>query len=191
MHKYLLLVAIPLVLGGCASEPVDHCRLGKHEPGCYSMEQVYNKAVHTPGNVTSIQEIMRKNPAQPAPPPALPAPVGYNSGYADPGVVGEPVFRQPRVYRVWIAPYVDADGNLRSGEYAYFSTPGQWSYGSLRTPGSASAGTMFAPAKSNVLGFRPNLSSGPKAPPIPQGEVQQATPIGPSSITPPAVKLTQ
>ncbi|KWU17818.1 hypothetical protein AS149_13945 [Burkholderia cenocepacia] len=64
-----------------------------------------------------------------------------------------PVFKQPKVMRVWVAPYVDADGNLRSGEYAYFATPGEWNYGSLNKPGAASG--MFQPTRPGQLGFNP------------------------------------
>ena len=190
MNKSTILLLIgTLVLAGCASEPVDHCKLNHHTKGCYSMEQVYKKAAQSPSNVSTIQQIMRKHPGAPATPVNLPAAVGYNNGYADPGSVGEPVFKQPKVYRVWIAPYVDADGNLRSGEYTYFSTPGQWAYGSLRTPGSASAGTLFAPSKTTALGFKPDVNNN-GAPPIPPGQTQTPTPINQSSITPPAEKLT-
>ena len=35
------------------------------------------------------------------------------SDYPAAGANGMPVFEQPRVYRPWLAPYVDADGNLR------------------------------------------------------------------------------
>lgn len=191
MSKYFYLTLIaPVLLAGCASTPIDHCKLNKHTKGCYSMEQVYNAAAQSPSNTSSIQQIMRKHHGVPTPPPSLPPAVGYNSGYTEPGSVGEPVFKQPKVYRVWIAPYVDADGNLRSGEYTYFSTPGQWAYGSLRTPGSASAGTEFAPSKTTALGFKPDLSNTNGAPPIPPGQVQTPRSINQSSITPPAEKLT-
>lgn len=191
MRKYTLLILIgSAFLAGCASEPVDHCKLNQHTKGCYSMEQVYHAAAQSPSNTSAIQQIMRKHHEAPTPPPRLPNPVGYNTGYADPGTVGEPVFKQPKVYRVWIAPYVDADGNLRSGEYTYFSTPGQWAYGSLRTPGSASAGTLFAPSRATALGFKPDLKNTNGAPPIPPGQVQNPVPVNPNGITPPAEKLT-
>jgi hypothetical protein len=110
------------------------------------------------------------------------SPMVNNPGaYGEPDV-GQPVFRQPQVHRVWIAPYVDADGNLRSGEYAYFATPGEWGYGSLRAPGVASAATLFAPQRPDHLGITAIESSkASSAPPAPPGKAAETLP------TPPAV----
>jgi hypothetical protein len=112
-------------------------------------------------------------------------PITNNPGsYVEPDV-GQPVFRQPRVHRVWIAPYVDADGNLRSGEYTYFATPGEWTYGTLHEPGAASASTLFAPQRPDHLGFtavEPGKASSPPAPPSKAVE-SLPTPTGISSAT--------
>src|SRR5690606_17618151 len=78
----------------------------------------------------------------------------HSSHYPDAAQQGMPVFQQPKVMRVWLAPYVDADGNLRSGEYTYFATPGAWNYGSLQTPGQASG--VYEPSRPDQLGFNPN-----------------------------------
>lgn len=191
MRTRLILLLAPLALAGCAITPHHRCRLGVYNPECHSMQDVYNKAIRAPADVSDMQQVMKADPSHPLPRGAVPAPVGNNgSGYTDPGKVGEPVFQEPQVHRVWIAPYVDADGNLRSGEYTYFSTPGAWAYGSLRSPGDASASTMFAPTKSNALGFKPDIIAKPgQTPPVPGSTIAPSSDS--SAITPPAEKLTQ
>ena len=92
------------------------------------------------------------------------------SAYPDSAEQGMPVFNQPKVVRVWVAPYVDADGNLRAGEYTYFSTPGAWNYGGLKKAGDAAVGGMFEPSRTDKLGFKPVDAVKPKAtetPPAP------------------------
>ena len=133
-----LVVVGVAALAGCANIP-SQCPLQKG-PGCQSMAQVYNDAREV--NPDAGGQWVPKAPAQSA------AAVGPNwsqpAGYAEPGQVGEPIFREPRVYRVWIAPFVDANGNMHSGQYVYFSTPGEWSYGGLQDAGAASPG-MYGP----------------------------------------------
>lgn len=125
-------------LAGCANIP-SQCPLQKG-PGCQSMTQVYNDAREV--NPNAGGQWVPKAPTQSA------AAVGPDwsqpAGYAEPGQVGEPIFREPRVYRVWIAPFVDANDNMHSGQYVYFSTPGEWSYGGLHDAGAASPG-MYGP----------------------------------------------
>jgi hypothetical protein len=160
------------------------------------MQDVYGKAKDTNGKqAVSLEQIMRPDPAHPVPPAAPPLPVAnHGKDYMEPGEVGRPVFNQPTVHRVWIAPYIDADGNLRSGEYTYFNTPGEWNYGTTTTQGSASASTMFAPIKpkDNSLGFTPSVkpttTSGPTPPKpgdLPNLGTQTAAPV-----TPPAQRLS-
>lgn len=106
--------------------------------------------------------------------------IGQPSNYPEPGEQGMPVFQQPKVMRVWVAPYVDADGNLRSGEYTYFSTPGRWNYGTLNKSGAAAG--MFEPGRPENLGFNPVTAtkkapvstSKPSAPPEAQQAAQAA-----------------
>jgi conjugal transfer pilus assembly protein TraV len=133
-------------------------------------------------------------------PAAFDAP-GLRGQAATPPVptTGAPVFQQPRVMRVWVAPYVDADGNLRSGEFVYFATPGSWNYGTLRRPGSASG--IFGPTRPTDLGFTPVTpparggAAAPARPPEPGaaaptpggGAAQQA----PGGITQPYQRLGQ
>ena len=125
-------------LAGCATVGPE-CPLQKG-PGCQSVTQVYQDAREADPNLSG--QWLPKASAQPAQSagPDWSAP----SGYAEPGQVGEPIFREPRVYRVWIAPFVDANGNMHSGQYVYFSTPGEWSYGALHDTGAASPG-LYGP----------------------------------------------
>lgn len=119
--------------------------------------------------------------------------VGTLSNYpASDGTGGAPVFKQPKVMRVFTKPYVDADGNLRSGEQVYFSTPGEWSYGTLNKSGSAAAGMaasgMFEPANDRNIGFNPVES---KRATTTVNQTQPSGVVGPvlapsSSATPPA-----
>ena len=137
---------------------------------CASMEDAYNasRGGASGGPVQSVFDPRYHQQGQ--------VPPGYSlqnqlSAYPEPGNAGMPVFQQPRVMRVWVAPYVDSDGNLRSGEYTYFSTPGQWNYGSLKKPGEASG--AFAPARPDQLG-------------IPRGTAPRNAPMAPSSSAPQA-----
>ena len=180
-----------LALAGCTTDPPYGCPL-KDTGGCSSMQQVYSVARKTPPNVSS-EQIMNASNSAPAAPHAAPAGAPYQPpAYAEPGNVGEPVFHQPKVYRVWIAPYVDADGNLRSGEITYFSTPGAWDYGTLDQSGEA-GGSLFTPQQPGDLGFTPAPTAPKGAPPAPPSGLptpSNATPVTtPQGITQPAVSL--
>jgi type IV conjugative transfer system lipoprotein TraV len=198
--RLTLLTAVVLTFTGCTSVPPYTCRLGEFNENCHTMQEVYGKAKTTPGQTGKLEQVMRPDPQHPLPPPAPPMPVAnHGTAYAEPGEVGRPVFKEPQVHRVWIAPYVDADGNLRSGEYTYFSTPGEWNYGTTTAQGAAGSSTMFAPTKggNTALGFTPASKSG--APPIPKAtpprpETSNFGSIAPAqvpAITPPAQKLTE
>ncbi|EQD77965.1 membrane lipoprotein lipid attachment site [mine drainage metagenome] len=125
-------------LAGCATVG-PACPLQKG-PGCQSVTQVYQDAIEADPNLSGQWLPKVSAQSEPAAGPDWSAPAGY----AEPGQVGEPIFREPRVYRVWIAPFVDANGNMHSGQYVYFSTPGEWSYGSLQDTGVASPG-LYGP----------------------------------------------
>jgi hypothetical protein len=96
-----------------------------------------------------------------------------------------------------VAPYVDADGNLRTGEYTYFNTPGKWNYGTTKAPGAASG--IFGPGKPNTLGFTPTdkkpvTQSAPAKPSAPSATPSNGTTSAPAksagNITQPYQKLT-
>lgn len=156
--KVFALTAVAVALSAC-STPGYRCPVGdENRPNgeCSSIEKTYETAraaeragakgmtVFDPKVAAEIEK--SKNV------PVLP---GAASAYPETPVNGMPVFEQPRVYRVWIPPYVDAEGNLRSGEYSYFSTPGRWNYGSLKKEGAGSS--VMEPTKPNSLGFTPEV----------------------------------
>lgn len=169
--KLIIATFITTVLAGCSSAPrvPDYmCSLNVAEQGKCATVQESLKASQNmvPAEqrqgmkVQSVFEAQQQTGARnQAPAQAYyggAAPVGHTE--SDPAGDGAPVFQQPNVMRVWVAPYVDADGVLRSGEYAYFTTPGKWNYGSLKKSGSASsASSMFEPTKPNQLGFTPDF----------------------------------
>ena len=200
MNKLALSSAllVATVLAGCVS-PGYECALQPNEAGkCASVQDAYAAANHATGsNVKreSVFDTRKDTPAQQQGQYFNTA----STGLPDTPENGMPVFKQPKVHRVWVAPYVDADGNLRSGEYTYFTTPGEWNYGSLHKAGAASG--AFGPARPNDVGFTPaqaekkSAPSAPtQAPPKPdisKGNPQQlATPQSSSSgVTQPAQRF--
>jgi len=159
MNRVLTLAAM-LMLSACASHKPYVCKLNGRQP-CATMQEIYKASTKAPRNTTS-QHVMETLPTT----PPYPGVTHNPQGYVEPGENGQPIFKQPRVYRVWLAPYVDADGNLRSGEYTYFSTPGEWAYGTTREAGTASAAT-FGPQRPDQLGFTPVESQPKKQAPKP------------------------
>lgn len=160
MKKTLLASALmTLLTTGCSvmSSPGYECELKPNSTGkCASVQDAYKSANRVQGN-SSKRESVFDNPqeADRAARAAANEPYfrGQDSGFPDQGENGTPVFKQPQVHRVWVAPYVDADGNLRTGEYTYFATPGQWNYGTTTKAGQASG--MFGPAHPANYGFNP------------------------------------
>lgn len=195
MLKHTALFGLVVTLAGCAStfqSPPHGCSLEASRAPCASMEQAYEAAVKaSPHNKTqSVFDQVQKQNAGPKSAPV----VGVASHYPTPDQNGMPVFEQPKVMRVWVAPYVDADGNLRGGEYAYFSTPGKWNYGGLRKPGAASG--IFEPARPDALGFKPEevkqKQKSPAAPPpSASGVNSQPTPAVVAPANDPAAAITQ
>lgn len=191
MKPLFLLPLAALVLSACSSSP----RIPEYEcpldtvaaAKCASVDQAYkaSRSMSKEDGVTRVQSVFDKR-VQTSAPDAQPFFQGQPSNYPEPSQNGMPVFQQPKVMRVWVAPYVDADGNLRSGEYTYFSTPGQWSYGDMRKPGAASG--IFEPSRPGNLGFTatqkekaPAVSSESRTPPKPAEPAanasQGATPV--------------
>jgi conjugal transfer pilus assembly protein TraV len=194
---HLTTLAALVVLTGCSTtaQPGNYeCPL--HDTAaakCASVSQAF-KAAQAIGtsDVPGRQSVFERS----APPTATAsnqAPIvgAQSSGYPDVGETGMPVFSQPKVLRVWVAPYVDANGNLRSGEYTYFSTPGQWNYGDLKKVGSAAAG-MFGPAQDKNLGYTPaapaQTTAARPAPPAPADVGRLVAPITPAATNAPTVQ---
>jgi conjugal transfer pilus assembly protein TraV len=185
-----------LAAAGCSttSTPSHTCSLEQVEGRCASVEQAYEASRRNGATATSHQSVFENSAsdANAAAAAAVPFFEGAGAAVPQPGQVGAPVFRQPRVMRVWVAPYVDADGNLRSGEYTYFSTPGAWNYGTTRAPGQAAG--AFGPVKPDALGFNPVVAPKapavrPAAPPAP-GTSNTAPPEQVQNITQPYQRLT-
>lgn len=201
MLKLTTILGFATVLAGCASTfqtPPHECPLEANRARCASMEQAYEAAIKAPSK-SKAQSVFEQAPGTAAA-PKVSAPVVGTSHYPTPDQNGMPVFEQPKVMRVWIAPYVDADGNLRSGEYVYFSTPGKWNYGGMRKPGPASG--IFEPSRPDALGFKANeitsQTARPAAPPTRSSNTAPSTPgqqnSAPASVAPandPAAAITQ
>lgn len=198
MNKTLNAMLISVIgvaaLAGCSSVRTS-CPLPDSMPGgCSTMQDVYSAAKAAEGRKLHGESVfMNTATAQQDPRPYF---RGELSNYPDAGAQGMPVFKQPKVHRVWVAPYVDADGNLRSGEYAYFNTPGEWNYGTMKKAGEAAG--MFTPARpGSNLGFNPvqqpaKVTTTQGTPPMPSGQ----QPGKPSTttvngVTQPQMRLNQ
>jgi conjugal transfer pilus assembly protein TraV len=186
MKSLFFVLAAAGLLSACSSAPRTpdyECALDDVKSAkCASMEDAYraarnmNRGEHA--RVQSVFDGRIQGDARAA--AGAPMFSGQPSNFPEPGNAGAPVFQQPKVMRVWVAPYVDGDGNLRSGEYTYFSTPGSWNYGSLNKPGAAAG--IFEPAKASNLGFQPvekssakaTASGRPSAPPEAQAAAKSA-----------------
>jgi type IV conjugative transfer system lipoprotein TraV len=167
MNKFVLSSALLMAtaLAGCAS-PGYECALTPNEAGkCASVQDAYAAANRTAGSKVKRESVfdMSHQPADAQQPGQYFNPA--SAGLPDTPENGMPVFKQPQVHRVWVAPYVDADGNLRSGEYTYFTTPGEWNYGSLHKAGQGSG--AFGPARPNDVGFAAAAAEQKKAPAAP------------------------
>jgi conjugal transfer pilus assembly protein TraV len=176
MKKLILpLAAVALAsLTGCASVQYDCALKPQQDAKCASMEDTYVAANRNSGEPDSHRQSVfdrsqKSAPANKASTSDRPFFKGEDSDFPEAGERGMPVFKQPEVHRVWVAPYVDSDGNLRTGEYTYFSTPGKWNYGTTKRAGEGSA--IFGPSKPGAnLGFVPvtqqqKAAERPAAPP--------------------------
>lgn len=205
MKKFMMpLAAVALAsLTGCASVQYD-CALKPHQDAkCASMEDTYAATNRYSGAPDSKRQNVfdrsqKSTAANKHVADDRPFFKGEDSNFPEAGERGMPVFKQPEVHRVWVAPYVDGDGNLRTGEYTYFSTPGKWNYGTTKRPGEGAA--IFGPAKPNAnLGFIPvtqqQQEKRPAAPPssnVPASEKsQQTSPDRVDNITQPAQRIIQ
>jgi type IV conjugative transfer system lipoprotein TraV len=153
--KTLLSLVALAALSGCAvlTSPAHECGLDETPHAkCASMEQAYAAAKRADPKAKTTS-VFDRSASKDAKDEAKPFFQGKESEMPEPGQQGMPVFAQPKVHRVWVAPYVDADGNLRTGEYTYFNTAGRWNYGSTNAPGAAAG--SFGPAKPGNLGFTP------------------------------------
>lgn len=161
LYTVATISTLAVLVSGCSAfAPVEYdCALAEVQAAkCASMDDAYKMSQRGSREGGTGQSVFGSRGAAKGAPSAAtgtekPFFRGEVSNFPDAAQQGAPVFKQPKVMRVWVAPYVDADGNLRSGEYTYFATPGAWNYGSLTKAGSASG--MFEPVKPNQLGFIP------------------------------------
>jgi conjugal transfer pilus assembly protein TraV len=104
MPRGLMLMSMAmLITAGCA--PKFNCTQGMKGPGCRSVSQVYDEAHH--------------KPARPAPD----APAGFPQTIKP----GGPLRDAERVLRVWMAPWVDVDGDYHDQSYVYLVLDhGRW-----------------------------------------------------------------
>jgi conjugal transfer pilus assembly protein TraV len=201
MNKLMLPLALvtAAALSGCGSVPYDCPLKPQPDAKCASMQDAYGAANKSASAMeTSRQSVFDRSSKTATVDQAQNRPFfrGEDSGYPEAGERGMPVFKQPEVHRVWVAPYVDSDGNLRSGEYTYFSTPGKWNYGTTKRPGEAAG--IFGPQRPGNLGFVPVMpapkSERPAAPPssATANTARSATaPESVDNITQPAQRITQ
>jgi conjugal transfer pilus assembly protein TraV len=170
MKLALTALTLVAVLSACSSAPRKpdyECPLDDVSAAkCSSVQEAYakSKSMKAAPGTSRVQSVFDPRVQGASAAAAAPQPVfsGQASNYPDAGTNGMPVFQQPQVMRAWVAPYVDANGNLRSGEYTYFSTPGKWNYGDLKRPGAASG--IFEPGRADRLGFNPVMAPPASAP---------------------------
>jgi len=202
MKKLILPLSLAAIatLSGCASVQYECGLKPQPDAKCASMQDAYG-ASNRGGSVADAkrQSVFEGSGKSAAATPAQDRPFfrGEDSGFPEAGERGMPVFKQPEVHRVWVAPYVDSDGNLRTGEYTYFSTPGKWNYGTTKRAGEGAA--IFGPQKPENLGFVPVTAAAPQknerpaAPPTASSTSARSavTPDSVDNITQPAQRITQ
>jgi hypothetical protein len=160
-HAAIAAFLTAAMIQGCAMGVKPECPMdATGTGGCSSMQAAYSAAQRpVRADDTSLFDD-KPAPQSASTGPAVPA-IGALSKFPEPDKA-MPVFQQPKVYRPWLAPYVDADGVLHAGEYAYFSTPGRWNYGELHKPGEGSV--VMGPAKPWDIGFVPREADNPNTP---------------------------
>lgn len=185
-RRLLPLLGLSALFAGCSIISPQHaCPLSEQGGTCANMNQAYAASRGpgaTKGNAESVLPLgKRETPSKSwfglrpgAEPQAAvtDGTLGHGSanqetfrGFAQPQESGSPVYTPPRVHRAWSAPWTDADGRLHGGEYTYFTTPGGWNYGSLKSPGQAGAAmgsarggsNMMGPVRPSQLGFTPKV----------------------------------
>lgn len=152
------IVGLTATLAACAGVE-QRCPLTNKDGACASMQETYEIARDHGGMVggesvfdQSRDELFVKTGGQN--PSALGVEQGSTSNLEiDMGRhhLAGPVYTPPRPYRVWIAPWTDANGLVHSGEHIFFVKPGNWNYGPLGAPGAAAG--LLGPALPEDYGF--------------------------------------
>lgn len=155
-YKFVLPATLALLTAACAGTQPYRCPMdGTGDPAaCASMQDAYKGALSNgafTGDHLSVVGTAGK-PAEEAS-----ARVKYEQyqamGWAQPADKGTPIYQEARKYRMWTAPWTDANGILHAGEYVYFTTPGGWNYGSLKDPGKGAG--ILGPIMPEQYGFNP------------------------------------
>jgi hypothetical protein len=129
-----------IFLAGCTTVayrcPLDGKGAGAGSTACAGLADAMAGARLGTGGKTSvlIEETGKLVPSdllmgKTAVPLAAPSMVqaGTSGPAALPGVT--PVYEQATVFQAWTPAFVDDSGNLHDGHYAWFTTPGRWTYG--------------------------------------------------------------
>lgn len=146
MHKYLLASSLLLpvvILSGCAS--VNPCN-GKHGGICSAPREVYgvtnnrdqvNPTKRTLKNQHAVAKLLREKPTKNDLLPAISTPHIIQREGNSPALMGsdyaplggpKPLLTQPRILRVWIAPW-SRNGSLHFPGYVYtIVTPEKWAF---------------------------------------------------------------
>jgi len=109
-RSLFLSILAPIILGACA--PTFHCSDGMKGPGCNSVSQVYEDA-HQNKPVSQVYDEAHQ------PPPSKPLSSLSPTGLPQTIKPGDPLRSRARVLRVWMAPWVDIDGDYHDQSYLY------------------------------------------------------------------------
>ena len=177
--KFLLGLVPALLLTACSTPGYD-CKRGE---ACAPVHSTYQDAVRAQGSWRPEWDVRGKSFTKKKPGffaglyhdvfggnHKRPKPIRVSIGAGQPQVAA-PVYQPPQPWRVWLGPWVGSNGDLHSGEYVWFTTPGHWFYDGKVWPlttGSGEGGVhigdryvsdgVLAPVPPTNLGFTPSLS---------------------------------
>lgn len=157
VSRFILTLSAVAALSACSSVayrcPLDSTEKPDSPTACVGMQEALTAAKKGYGGKQSalLDDKGRIIPAEVLHKKAVSV-INNGEPYAEPS--GTPQYRQPKVFSAWTPAYVDASGNLHDGRTSYFTTPGEWRYGSVAgegTRGSAVAENLFRPARAGEL----------------------------------------
>lgn len=157
LTKFLLSAATIVTLSACGSLPY-RCPLdakdGKPDSptACAGMKDALDAAKQGRGGKHSVLVDDKGRIVPPEVTNKVSLTVINNEPYHEPS--GTPQYIAPKVHQVWTPAYVDGKGNLHDGRTSYFTTKGEWRYGSLDgayTEGNHVGESLFRPGSPNDL----------------------------------------
>ncbi len=130
LGRLLALGALGLVLAGCASpfgSTEYKCKAPDGVP-CMSVEEAYRRStsgefhglVGDGANPSLVQEQAGEGEDR----PSAPSPAYRSEGVRPTPTSGTPIRSQPRVMRVWVAPWEDKEGDLHDQSYVWVTIDG-------------------------------------------------------------------